>query len=71
MAESLATGQPLSTASVQHWSKHLPAFVQLWRLPSVTGPDTLPVLSKPCAYWLGFILLALQGRELRTLFSAI
>lgn len=54
----LAAGQPLSTASERHGSKYMPTFVWFWRLPSVTGPDTLPVLSKPCAYWLGFIFLA-------------
>lgn len=65
----LATG--LSTASVQHRLKHPPTFVGLWRLPRVTGPDTLPALCKPYAYWLGFIHLDQQGWGFGTLFSAI
>lgn len=65
----LATG--LLTASAQHRPKHSPTLVGLWRLPRVTGPDTLPVLCKPYAYWLGFIHLAQQGGGFGTLFSAI
>lgn len=37
----------------------------------MTGPDTLPALCKPYAYWLGFIHLAQQGGGFGTLFSAI
>lgn len=35
------------------------------------GPDTLPALCKPYAYWVGFIHLAPQGGGFGTLFSAI
>lgn len=42
-----------------------------WILPSVTRPDKVPDLRKPCVRRLGFILLSTEDRGFGTLYSAI